>query len=419
MNNYFCYNYHMKKVGYHPKKSVESRAFITILIAFLAFLGFLFLVATRPILPLKPELIATPTVETTTLDWAWPSQGRAAIGTLEGGLKVAYGDETPQPIASLAKLITALVVLEKYPIGPNETGPTITMTANDVMLYRQTVVDGGTYLPVNIGQQLTERQMLDGIMLASANNLADSLAIWAFGSMEDYLTVATTWLAKNNLLATEVGKDASGLDPGSISTTRDLFELGRLAMKNPVLREVVAQSTAGFPGLGQISNTDRLRGGDGFVGIKTGYTEEAGGCYIFAVEREVGDESVILIGVVTGQSDAAARFVAAQNLARSAMENLASEAVVTKGQVVGRYDTPWHDSVAIIASDTLQTVRWRDEPLRADAKLNDLRAPAEKNQVVGHIDVARQSINLALVDEVDKPNIWWRIRHMNRLQWLF
>lgn len=153
---------------------------------------------------------------------------------------------------------------------------------------------------MGVGEQLSEYQMLEAMMLPSADNMADSLAIWAYGSLPAYQAAANQYLANHNINDTHVGVDASGLDPSTVSTAHDLVLLGEAAMQNAVLAEIVAKpSVNGFPLMGTISNTNTLLGQNGIVGAKTGNTDQAGGVFVFAANyNDANGQELSVVGAV-------------------------------------------------------------------------------------------------------------------------
>src|SRR5258708_40122528 len=78
--------------------------------------------------------------------------------------------------------------------------------------------------------------------------------------------------------------DVSGFSPLSVSIPSDLIRLGQTAMLQPVLAQIVAQSQATLPVAGVVHNLDTLLGQEGGVGIKTGHTDQAGGCFVMAAD---------------------------------------------------------------------------------------------------------------------------------------
>ncbi|MFM1723024.1 D-alanyl-D-alanine carboxypeptidase [Rhodococcus sp. PAM 2766] len=209
----------------------------------------------------------------------------------------------PRPTASTAKIITALAVLDRKPLAPGEDGPMLTMTEADADLYRDYADRGGSAVAVGAGQELSEYEMLVGMLLPSANNLADTLAVWAFGSLDEYRTAATELVRSLGMTSTTVGTDASGFSPSTTSTARDLTLLAAAAVRHPVVAEIVARDRAVLSGVGAVYNTNSLLGRPGVVGLKTGTTTEAGGVFLFAAK--VGAAGRLVVGAVQGEGRSA------------------------------------------------------------------------------------------------------------------
>ena len=180
----------------------------------------------------KPTLTVTAQVSSRTaaVPLTWPGTGQAAVAATGYGLLDTNGVQPPMSTASIAKVILALCVLKKAPLQPHESGPTYTVTAQDVAIYNDYVAKNGSVLPVVLGEQLTEYQSLEALMLPSANNIADSLVLKIFGSHDAYTTYATTFLRAQGMDQTTIGPDASGYDPGTTSTASNLSSLGLLAL---------------------------------------------------------------------------------------------------------------------------------------------------------------------------------------------
>jgi D-alanyl-D-alanine carboxypeptidase (penicillin-binding protein 5/6) len=112
--------------------------------------------------------------------------------------------------------------------------------------------------------------------------------------------------------------DASGFSPDTASTPSDLLAIGIAALNNPVIAEIVAQPQAQMPDIGIITNTNQLLGEDGVIGIKTGTTDEAGYCLLFAARyvSKDGQERTI-VGVIMGDTDATFLFSDSRKLLAS------------------------------------------------------------------------------------------------------
>jgi D-alanyl-D-alanine carboxypeptidase (penicillin-binding protein 5/6) len=151
--------------------------------------------ALRTSSPLRPVLNASlqtsyPTVQ----KLSWPTSGQSAVGILNSKVLDTHGIQTPVPTASTAKLITALMVLKAKPLSVGQQGPTITLGPSDLAIYNAYVAEQGSVVQVQSGEQISEYQMLEAMLLPSANNMADSLAIWAYGTLANYSEAANNYI---------------------------------------------------------------------------------------------------------------------------------------------------------------------------------------------------------------------------------
>lgn len=256
-------------------------------------------VVTKTTQPVAPPLPAAQDYKISTLPW--PSYGQAAYGIVEDGtLAQSTEDTNSVPIASLAKVITALAVLEKKPLAVGEEGPLITFTDEDVRLYHEYVAKNGTVVPVEAGAQISQYQALQAMLLPSGNNISDSLAIWAFGSIEEYNVYANDMLARFDLSSTIVA-DASGYSSDTKSTASEMVEIGILYMQNPTLVSIASQTDVLIPEVGSIQNKNSAINSAGLVGIKIGFTEDAGFTFLVA-DAKSADKDDISVAVVLGAS---------------------------------------------------------------------------------------------------------------------
>jgi D-alanyl-D-alanine carboxypeptidase (penicillin-binding protein 5/6) len=228
---------------------------------------------------------------------AWPVRGAAAVAVGGGPIHVS-GAVHPVPIASLAKVMTAVVVLRSHPISATDPGFTITITTEDVADTERRRSDGQSVVAVVAGEKLTGRQALQALLLPSANNVAMMLARAASGTVEAFVGEMNAEARRLGMRST-VYTDPSGYDAGTVSTAPDQIRLARAAMSMREFAAIVALREADLPTAGVVRNTDSLLGHGGFVGIKTGSDSAAGGCFLFAVRWRFADR--LVYGVVLGQ----------------------------------------------------------------------------------------------------------------------
>jgi len=278
---------------------------------------------TKPVITTHSSTPSTSFVSTGDWELDWPDSGEAAIGIAGSGVLATHGAQTSRATASTAKLITALTVLKKYPLQPGQSGPKITLTIDDVRIYNQYLAEDGSSARVLVGAQISEYQMLEAVLIPSANNIADSLAIWAYGSLPTYQAAATQTAQSLGLAGTTIGSDASGLSPDTVSTAHDLVVIGEAAMENPVIAEIVGISKTTVPVFGEITNYNTLLGHEGIVGVKTGNSDEAGGVYVFAADYRTPDgQNITIVGAVQGLPDLPSALQAAKPLLKSTEQNI-------------------------------------------------------------------------------------------------
>ena len=142
----------------------------------------------RPV-PVTAATSVVPAVERlgTAAVLPWPAQGEAALFVDGLGEAGSSGGQTPLPMASTAKMMTALLVLEDHPLALNEPGPTVTVTRADVNAFYAERNQGESVLPVVAGEQLSEYQLLQGLLLPSASNFAEMLAAWDVGNVPAFV----------------------------------------------------------------------------------------------------------------------------------------------------------------------------------------------------------------------------------------
>jgi serine-type D-Ala-D-Ala carboxypeptidase (penicillin-binding protein 5/6) len=229
----------------------------------------------------------------------WPRDGQGAY-VLGDGRPAVSPHEQPVPIASVAKVMTAYLVLKHYPLDAGDSGRRFVVGQRDVLDTEIRRRDGQSIVDVRAGEQLSERDALMAILLPSANNIALLVARQVDGSVASFV-------AEMNHTAHALGMshttytDPSGYDAGTVSTALDQLRLAQLVAKDKTMADMMATRSYSLPVAGEVTNTNTLLGQDGFVGMKTGSDDAAGGCFMFRSERHTDSGNVSLIGVVLGQ----------------------------------------------------------------------------------------------------------------------
>lgn len=359
-----------------------------------------------------------------------PSAGSFLLQSETGADLGAAAADTPRPIGSVAKVMTALVVLAVHPLDAGAGGPSLTLTAQDVTFFEQDAAAGGSAIAVREGESLTEQQLLLALLLPSANNIADTLAVWVSGSIPAFTTRA-------NSEATELGMtqshfdDASGVSDATVASARDLIRLARAALAVPALAEVVDTQSATLPDGTALRNLNiLLSGGGDWLGLKTGWTGAAGGCLLFAARHTYASEAppMTVYGAALGQPPNAAvdpdhpelggAVAAARGAMAAALAGYAAVDLATATpEVTGSLSEPWgaRSGVTVMALRGTLVAR-----LGQPIPLSVTRRPAAPAPRAGTVVAtvrgsppggAALSWAVVTATTVDGPDWWWHLLH--------
>lgn len=315
----------------------------------------------------------------------WPAGGEAAVGVVGIGQIASAGGSAPLPIASVAKVLTALTIVKDKPLSGESPGPPITITADDVARYRSEAADGQSVVRVSEGQQVTERQALEGLLVPSGNNIADVLARWDAGSLDAFLGKLAAEARTLGMKQTHFA-DASGYSEQTVSTASDLLLAAEALEADPVLSKIVAMPQADFPGVGTVYNVDYALGRQGLDGIKTGSAPKAGACFVFSAPATVAGRNVRIVGAVLGLPTLDDAFAAATSLIAKVASGLVVVPVVSAAQPVGEYRAPWGAHAGLISSSDLKLVGWPGLILHRRLSADPGHAGEPAQTVAGELD---------------------------------
>jgi D-alanyl-D-alanine carboxypeptidase (penicillin-binding protein 5/6) len=227
----------------------------------------------------------------------------AILGDLSTGqVLFAHKPDVERPIASLTKIMTALLAMER-------------LDPDHVVTVRSDAVPGSVVglseLGLRAGERIDVRDLLYGLMLASANDAAVALADAMSGSAHDFIPEMNRRASHLGLAHTRFFSP-NGLDDRGYSTPRDLFSLTRAAYEQPLFTRITGTRFADVSGPNgkprHLQNRNVLLWlYPGAFGVKTGYTHASGYCVVAAAQRD----GLSLVSVVLGEpseafSDAAA-----------------------------------------------------------------------------------------------------------------
>jgi D-alanyl-D-alanine carboxypeptidase (penicillin-binding protein 5/6) len=352
----------------------------------------------------------------------WPASGEAAVGVQGVGILGSHGSARPVPIASISKVMTAYVVLRHHPLGGTANGPQITVSSADVAAYRADRAAGQSVVAVRAGERLTERQALEGMLLPSGNNIATLLASWDAGSQSAFVSEMNGQARALGLAQTHY-TDASGVLSSSVSTATDQVRLAMQAMALPAFARIVGMVQATLPVAGRQYNVDDLLGHNGIVGIKTGTTSQAGGCFLFAARERVAGRAVTVIGAVLDQtatraepSILTAAFRATTPLLRSTRGAVGTRTVVAPGARFGTVTAPGSGQVALRATAGVSVMGWSGLSVHTTIAItHHISTPARAGQALGTATITaggqRATIRLVTGGVLTSRSIGWRLTH--------
>ncbi|WP_202234119.1 D-alanyl-D-alanine carboxypeptidase [Actinacidiphila reveromycinica] len=350
----------------------------------------------------------------------WPSEGQS-VAEVEGlGSLGVHGKQTPVPIASLTKVMTAYVVLHDHPLTGNQGGPTITV---DAQAAEEAGSDDQSTAPVKKGQRFDERRMLQLLLIPSGNNIARLLARWDSGTQEAFVAKMTA-TAKRLGMSQTTYTGASGIEETTVSTAVDQLKLAREVMKNSVFRSVVALPNVDIPGVGRIYNNNNDLVKVGVVGIKTGSSTPAGGALMWAAHKTVAGKEQLVLGVVLQQHGGTTvddslqtALTRSQALIDSVQGGLSSTTVVKKGTVVGEVDDGLGGSTPVVTSKDLTAIGWAGmkQELTLTADSDGVPHHAAAGTQVGTLGLgsgaARTTVPVVLRSDLDAPGFGAKLSH--------
>lgn len=347
----------------------------------------------------------------TAIDGGWtetltlPDAGSTAV-LASTGSSTSAGETEPRPIAGAAKLVLVSVVLDAEPLEPGNTGVAMTIDQAAVDRYRALDAAGARTVAVQFGQTLTRRDLIAATLLGSGNNTAELLVDDVFGGLDGYLTAARAWLDENGL-STTIVTDGTGLDPGSRSTATELATLGRLALDDPFLADLL-ESRPGTTSAGsRFSDEAAFVPELDTIGLVRSYTDAAGVCVVMAIP--VGDEIIVVATI--GQPSYPAAESSAETLISDIRESVRDVEVVSVGEVVAVARSSWGQSTDLVATDTVTVSSTALEGLGARIETSS-RSTIGRGTDAGSLVVTaggvEHVVRLEAAGAITEPGVAWR-----------
>ncbi|WP_245996802.1 D-alanyl-D-alanine carboxypeptidase [Streptomyces armeniacus] len=293
----------------------------------------------------------------------WPDEGQAYVEVSGLGVLGSKGGRESVSIGSVAKTMTAYVILRKHPLKKDAPGPAIPIDKKAEEDGKLGEGNGGESVldTVKEGQEISERDALSALMIPSANNIARLLARWHSNGSEAAFVKEMNEAAKELGMKDTTYTDPSGLKESTKSTAQDQVKLAKKVMEIPALVEITKLPSWTDPSGKKWRNYNTLVPFDGAIGIKTGSTTAAGGNLLFAGHKRIGDTTQLIVGAVLGQHKPPIIDTAnavSKELLIAAGDALAARTVVKKGDVVGHVDDQLGGKTPVVATEDVTAVGW-------------------------------------------------------------
>lgn len=306
-----------------------------------------------------------------------------------------------RPLASVTKIMTLLLAMEEIDAGRLGYDDIITGSAHAKSY-------GGSTIFLDEGEQMSVRDIIKGVAVASGNDAAVALGEHISGT-EDAFVV------KMNERAAELGMtntnfiNCNGLDAdGHYSTAMDIALMSRELMRHEDIFEFTSiwmDSLRG--GAFTLSNTNKLvRFYDGATGLKTGSTGKAGFCVSATAKRD----NMHLIAVIMGAETSKKRQADASTLLNYGFNTYAVNHFVSKGDVIAEVNIEkgLQDKVAVAAQENCDYLGKKNEEVKYELKVNagkKIKAPVKKGDKAGSLIVYMNGSEYKKVDLICASDI--------------
>ena len=220
------------------------------------------------------------------------------IHAQSGECIAAYNADTRCGMASTTKIMTAIVAIENGDLDQKVRIPDAAIGIEGSSLY------------LKHDEQLTLRELLYGLMLQSANDAAEAIAILVGGSIEGFAAMMNQKALELGLIHTHFTNPHGLADADHYTTARELALLSAYALQNPVFREICSTQKTTIPsteGVRWLINHNKMLSMyKGTYGVKTGFTKATGRCLVTAAEQNGVSLIAVTLNAPNDWSDHAA-----------------------------------------------------------------------------------------------------------------
>ena len=321
-----------------------------------------------------------------------------------GALFVAENIDEPLSIASISKLMTYYLVKEKIAEGKLKMEDKVKISINASR-------EEGSSLNLKAGEQISIKDLLDGLMVVSGNDSAVALAEVVAESESKFVTMMNE-KAKELGLQNATFTNASGLTKNGQDnkmSTRDIFTLSKAIIeKYPEVLEyakitVLEQPSRNFKKESTIPLVGQVEGVDG---LKTGHTDEAGYCLVSTMKIKKGETEFRVISVLMGAKTKADRAQYMKDMLNYAKQNIETRKIVDSEKFVKKVETKSASQgfIELVPKENLERASMKGINYETEVTVDDVKLPLKKGDKVGEIKIKNSKEVIATVDLVAKED---------------
>ena len=303
-----------------------------------------------------------------------PAQAWVVVDDADGAVLAGRRARTPRAVASITKLMTAYLTLRSAPPGRVLRVPAAATRI------------GEAGVQLRPGARVRVGALLDALLVPSANDAAETLAVGLAGSERAFVRRMNAAAARLGMRDT-VYRAPYGLDaPGQHSTALDSARLARVLMRDARFRRVVRKRAVVVAGRRFVTTNDLLGAYPGLDGVKTGHTDEAGWSLVGSAWRDGRRMYVAALGA----RDAERRDLAVRRLLDWGFDRYRPVRLVRAGQVFGSVPLPWDGGhVEVAAQESLDRVLRVGTPTGERVVLpGAVTLPLRRGDRLGHVEVS-------------------------------
>ena len=299
-----------------------------------------------------------------------PCTAQAACVMEQNSRRVLYeqSGDLRLPMASTTKIATAITVLEACK----------DITQKLVIPQEAEGIEGSSVY-LKAGDEYSVEDLLYGLMLRSGNDCATALALHVEGSVEDFAAQMNKTAQKAGALATNFVNPHGLPAKNHYTTARDLSQITCYAMQNPVFCKIV--STQYYEPCGWRNKNKLLTCYEGAIGVKTGYTKEAGRCLVSAAKRG----NMTLICTVLNCAD---MYECSERLLEDAFSAYEYVKLIDKNKIIEIMDGKEKIKGRVADDFCYPLLKEEKELIRTELSLNDSTIKKdEKGEILGQIKI--------------------------------